>query len=315
MSLALFGILQLDRGDPYGYGQLLGLLQAWLQDAGGFAFVGLVVYLIYALYTPTDKSESERLRVPVSRWMLITGAIALICYAGVFALLILGKGAIPMPPPPQPGEPIKIEPPTWHTQQQPMLLMIAGFFSLLAIGEPFARDLLKITRRNVSFNLSGVRRFGQTLNTYTSGLFTRSRVIAILAALGIYALAGVALFAIGVPRLTGIWTWLLVVGAAVFLAALFLLLLFEAEGPMWAVAKLSFKEAVRKLVLWVFVIIFLPFLFPSQWFAADKASDELRNTTLVATFFLSLLTLLPAVLLATSCAVAVQGSVERRVCA
>src|SRR4051794_5342753 len=70
---ALLGILQLDRGEPYGYAQVAGLAQAWLQDAGGFAAVGLVVYLLYALSTPTDKSQSEKLRVPVSNWMMAMG--------------------------------------------------------------------------------------------------------------------------------------------------------------------------------------------------------------------------------------------------
>ncbi len=37
---ALFGILQLDKGAPNGYAQIPGLLQSWLQDAGGFAAVG-----------------------------------------------------------------------------------------------------------------------------------------------------------------------------------------------------------------------------------------------------------------------------------
>ena len=89
---ALLGILQLDRGEPYGYAQVIGLVQAWLQDAGGFAAVGLVVYLLYALSTPTDKSQSEKLRVPVSKWMLLMAAISLVCYAGVLMLLITGKG-------------------------------------------------------------------------------------------------------------------------------------------------------------------------------------------------------------------------------
>ena len=36
MSSALFGILQLDRGEPLGLANVSGLVQAWLQDAGGF---------------------------------------------------------------------------------------------------------------------------------------------------------------------------------------------------------------------------------------------------------------------------------------
>ncbi|MBP3960400.1 hypothetical protein J8F10_34675 [Gemmata sp. G18] len=298
MSSALFGILQLDRGDPYGYAQVAGLLQAWLQDAGGFAAVGLVVYLIYALTTPTDKSESERLRVPVSKWMLLMGAISLVCYVALGVLIFLNRGALPPAPVPQPGEAVRIDPPAWHRELQPMVLMVAGLFALLGLGEPFARDLFKILRRNVSFNTSGARRFGGTLSTYSAELLTRNRAIALAGALGLYAVVGVLLFAIGVPRLTGIWTWLLAVSAGVFLAALALLMLFEAEGPVWAIAKLSFKEAVRRQLLWVFLIILLPFLFPVQWFVQVKAADELRTTTMFLTVVLSVLVLVPAGLLA-----------------
>ncbi len=298
MSSALFGILQLDRGDPWGYAQLLGLAQAWLQDAGGFAAVGLILYLVYALYTPTDKSESERLRVPVSKWMLVTGAIALVCYALLLALLILNKGAPPYIPPPQPGEMVKIEPPAWHNELQPMLLMIAGFFALLSIGEPFARDLWKIIKRNVSFNSSGIKRLSRSLNAYSNELLNRNRVVVLGGAIAVYALIGVVLFAVGAPQLTAIWMWLLAVGLGVFLAALALLMLFEAEGPMWAIAKLSFKEAVRSQLLWVFLIFLLPFLFPAQWVLQIKPADELRTTTAILTAVLSVLILVPAGLLA-----------------
>ncbi|VTS06782.1 hypothetical protein [Gemmata obscuriglobus] len=101
MTAPLFGILQLDRGDPWGYAELQGLVQAWLQDAGGFAAVGLAVYLLYALATPTDKSESERLRVPVSTWMLGMAALALVSYAIYLALIIFKKGEVPVPPLPR----------------------------------------------------------------------------------------------------------------------------------------------------------------------------------------------------------------------
>ena len=160
MSSALFAILQLDRGNPHGYGNVLGLLQAWLQDAGGFAALGLVVYLIYALATPTDKSESERLRVPVSNRMVLMAGLALICYALVLALLVMGKPDVtlggkkiyllkPAVPPPPPGAPVKIDPPQWHGQALPVLLMVGGLFALIGIGEPFVRDLLKKRWRRI----------------------------------------------------------------------------------------------------------------------------------------------------------------------
>lgn len=294
---ALLGILQLDRGEPYGYAQVAGLVQAWLQDAGGFAAVGLVLYLLYAMSTPTDKSQSEKLRVPVSTWMLLMGGISLICYAGVLVLLLTGRGGVPEPPPPQPGEMVKIEPPVWHKELRPQLLALAGLFALLGIGEPFARDMWKILRRNVSFGSSGVRRFGRSVATYAGDLLTPNRVTALLIGLVLYAVFGAILFAVGVPKLTGIWTGVLLVALGVLVCALLLLMLFEAEGPVWAIAKLSFKEAVRSQVLWVFLIVFLPFLFPLQWFYTGKAADELRTTTVFITIVLSILTLLPAVLI------------------
>ncbi|MDB5309836.1 MAG: hypothetical protein JWO38_4038, partial [Gemmataceae bacterium] len=149
MTSALFGILQLDRGEPLGLGNIWGLAQAWLQDAGGFGAVGLVLYLLYALSVPTDKSQSERLRVPVSTWMVAMAALSLVCYAGVLALLLLGKGGAPELPLPPAGTDIKIEPPTWHGEARPVLLMAAGLLALLGIGEPFVRDLVKVRGRRI----------------------------------------------------------------------------------------------------------------------------------------------------------------------
>jgi hypothetical protein len=296
MSSALLGILQLDRGEPYGYAQVSGLVQAWIQDAGGFAAVGLLVYLLYALSTPTDKSQSEKLRVPVSNWMMLMGAISLICYAGVLLMLITGKGAPPPPPPLQPGETPRIEPPAWRTELRPQLLALAGLFAILGIGEPFARDLLKIARRNLSFGSAGLRRFGRSVRTYAADLLTPNRVTALVAALVLYVAFGAILFVVGVPKLTSIWTGVLLVAVGVLVCALLLLMLFEAEGPVWAIAKLSFKEAIRSQVLWIFLIMFLPFLFPIQWFGSTKASDEMRATTSLITVILSMLVLIPAVL-------------------
>ncbi len=47
-SSSLFGMFILDR-DLIGYGNLPGLVQAWLEDTGGFAAVGLAVYILYAM--------------------------------------------------------------------------------------------------------------------------------------------------------------------------------------------------------------------------------------------------------------------------
>lgn len=308
MSSALLGILQLDRGEPYGYAQIAGLVQAWLQDAGGFAAVGLIVYLIYALSTPTDKSQSEKLRVPVSKWMLLMGSISLVLYALWGVSLLAKSGAtfnipgigpvgldVPPPPPLQPGETPRVEPPVWHPELRPILFALAGLFAILGIGEPFARDMFKIARRNLSFGTTGMRRFGRSVKEYTAGLAGTRQLSILGIALGAYAAVGV-LFYVLAPQLFAIWTGVLLVAIGVLVCALLLLMLFEAEGPVWAIAKLSFKEAIRSQVLWIFLIMFLPFLFPIQWFGSGKASDEMRATTSLITVILSMLVLIPALL-------------------
>src|SRR5262249_54421630 len=183
MSSALFGILQLDRGEPLGYANVTGLIQAWLQDAGGFAMVGLIVYLVYALATPTDKSQSEKIRVPVSRWMVWMAGLALVAYALVAATFAVGPStpggpstvrlfgkelvvAPAEPPPAQPGMSVLPPPPPFHTELRPLLLTLAGLLALLGIGEPFARDLFKIAGRNLSLGFNGLRRFGRSLGRY-----------------------------------------------------------------------------------------------------------------------------------------------------
>lgn len=145
----LFGILQLDRGEPLGFANIAGLLQAWCQDAGGFAALGLIIYLLYAWSIPTQKSQSERLRVPVSTWMLAMAVLSLVCYGGVMYLLFTGKGGVPQAPPPAYGMAVPVEPPKWHRELRPMLLMIAGIFALLGICEPFVRDLIKVRGRRI----------------------------------------------------------------------------------------------------------------------------------------------------------------------
>jgi len=225
VTSALFAILQLDRGEPLGYGNIFGLIQAWLQDAGGFGAVGLILYRIYAFTIRKNPSDSERLRVPVSRWMEWMTAATLLAYSVFFATLILQAAGrtslfnIPLAPPPiplpPPGVPIILPPPVFHWELRPFALMIAGLFALLTICEPFARDILKFRSQRI-----------------------------------------------------------------------------------WALSKLSFKEALRSRLLWVFLIVLLPFLFPVKWFLPIKPADELRSTISVLSIILKLLVLVPAVLLA-----------------
>ena len=70
-------------------------------------------------------------------------------------------------------------------------------------------------------------------------------------------------------RRDGVFVWLLLVH-----------MLFEAEGPVWAIAKLSFKEASRSQLLWVFLLIFLPFLFPTS-VVRPRSSRPTKSARLV----------------------------------
>ena len=87
----LFGLLILDR-DPFVLRDFPGLVQAWLQDAGGFAMLGLAVYLLYALRTPPEQAESAKHRAGVTPFMLVMAVLALLCYSVFGFLLFTGRG-------------------------------------------------------------------------------------------------------------------------------------------------------------------------------------------------------------------------------
>jgi hypothetical protein len=75
-------------------------------------------------------------------------------------------------------------------------------------------------------------------------------------------------------------SWLLFSGGAVCLGAL--LLPFFLDAPrwrwrrVWALARLSFKEAIRRKILWVFASLTLLFLFYA-WFQDTKPEYQVRN--------------------------------------
>src|SRR5947209_7975154 len=66
---------------------------------------------------------------------------------------------------------------------------------------------------------------------------------------------------------------------------------------IWALARLSFKEAIRRRVLWVFSAMVLVFLFAS-WFLPYKPEDQVRNYVRVVYWVMEPL------LLTTACLVA-----------
>jgi hypothetical protein len=67
---------------------------------------------------------------------------------------------------------------------------------------------------------------------------------------------------------------------------------------IWALARLSFKEAIRRKVLWVFLALLLVLLFAS-WFIQSNPGDQVRTYVQVVSFSMSVLLLLVAGLLAS----------------
>ena len=129
---SLFGILILDR-DPFTFTNLPGLAQAWLMDAGGFAALGLFVYLLYALFTPTDKSLSAKDRAGVTPLMVLMAILTLVTYAIVFALIATGKGEDPTKANQyfEPGYTYKYVPPTFDTFPRSLAMTLAGLFAFI----------------------------------------------------------------------------------------------------------------------------------------------------------------------------------------
>lgn len=142
----LFGLLIIERS-PFGYADFPGLLQAWLQDAGGFGMVGLVVYLLYALGQPSNQSESTKYRAGVNVWMLTMAVLATICYVAYALLLIFGKGADTVNIAQMAATTssyVKYEPPQFSFDLQPLSLTFGGLFAVLGFGQPFAASLSRI---------------------------------------------------------------------------------------------------------------------------------------------------------------------------
>ena len=150
MTPTLFGLLILER-DPYVIADTAGLAQAWLQDAGGFAAIGLFVYILYALTIPAAQAESAKSRASVSTFMLGMAVAALLLYVAYAVLLFAGKGFddINFRPHAADGSFVKAVAPKFSPRLQPAVLSVAGLCAILGIGQPFAANVLKMRLRRI----------------------------------------------------------------------------------------------------------------------------------------------------------------------
>ncbi len=177
MSSPLFGALILDR-EPYTFGDLPGLAQAWCQDAGGFFYVGLLFYFLVFLFRPQATPQDEKNKKLLGLLMLGSVAISTILYAVYIFLVFLsiekGPGGLGGPgadllnvKPPQ--DPTGYTPPMnpkfsllgytdtelpkwvgpWNRGRQPypwqaLLLTVGGLISFIGASAPFFLSLSKL---------------------------------------------------------------------------------------------------------------------------------------------------------------------------
>lgn len=205
---ALFGILVQERYQLQ-LADFWGLVQSWLQDAGGFAAVGLVLWIAYRLSSSTSlESRGER---RISSFMILMAILTAGLYiaAGVVLGIELTRENPNLPPP------VSVDRPVWQGDTLSLLLTAAGLTAILGLLEPLVSDLFRLRWRRI-----------------------------------------------------------------------------------WALASISFKEAVRRKVVWVFLVFLLVFLFPAKWFFDIKAEDEVRTTVSVIHFAMTALLVLPFGILA-----------------
>jgi len=220
MFSTLVGVMELD-AHTVGWGALPALLKTWAQDAGGFAALGLFFWVLYVMVSPAPAVAGSRQKM-ISRFMAITGGLALIAYLVALGLTIAisldgerlaneqGAG-------PQAGQAAVIVARQANKldSYQDTMLAVAGVLALIAFCEPFVLDLLRLRGRRV-----------------------------------------------------------------------------------YAIAKLSFKEAIRRRVVWVFFVFLLIFMFPATWFSlGSKPGDALKTTISVVSYAMTLLLTLTALLL------------------
>ena len=216
----LLGVMKFER-DPISlenWDYVWQSLVTWVQDTGGFAMLGLALWMLNGLLNPVydvraDGTKRNRL---VGPGMIGLAAIALTIYLVSLGILLLLS---------------------YQTEAE----VIA------------ARAGKRLSRMEWAFEIS-------------------------LAVAGAVALIGFVgpffLDLIGIPKRKVRWS------------------------RIFAIAKLSYKEAVRRKIVWVFLAILLVYLFPARWFFREKPEDELKTVVSQTTRGMNLLLISVGMLLA-----------------
>jgi ABC-type transport system involved in multi-copper enzyme maturation permease subunit len=133
----MFATLVIER-DPLQWSDLPAMLTVWLQDAGGFAAVLLVIWLLYTLLARPSGPPGGGLGGPGKKLFnlaLLVGAVAYVIGGGlkILALQQQTEGA----------------PPASYDTPANVLLAVAGGCALFAVLLPFLHDVSRLRARRI----------------------------------------------------------------------------------------------------------------------------------------------------------------------
>src|SRR5262245_34037606 len=129
----MFGALFFER-DPLRFRDLPGLFHSWVQDAGGFAMLAILLWLLfgYLRMRPVDKRRSPGLMPPTFLWSFIGAVLAYGAALVVWGVEFIRTGAVPT------TDSAAVQ------KYAYWLLFAGGAFALIAAGLPFVRGLFAL---------------------------------------------------------------------------------------------------------------------------------------------------------------------------
>jgi len=156
MVAPVFGVMELQNRSE-GWSDFGRLTVTWLQDAGGFAAIGLLVWFLYVMVSPAPAIAGSRRRM-ISKFMAIAGLLAFMMYLVAFGLTVAvrldnDRQAEEQGVAQQPGQgnaPTLVRQPNALDEYQGYALTAGGLLALLAFGEPFVLDLARLRWRRIA---------------------------------------------------------------------------------------------------------------------------------------------------------------------
>jgi len=226
----MFAVMEIE-GDPLSWYKFPGAVHEWLEAAGGFAILGLILWGIFRLVNPPPASEKKTGMSP-TYWVIWSTVLA------------VGIGLLPV-----------------------ILSIIWDGLSLNDPAQPRTPKTSWTRHLSLPFNST----VSLTAAGASSGRRGYSYFLYYVA--GSWALAAVLLpFLVGIARLR--------------------------FRRIWGLANLSFKEAIRRRVLWAFSALLIVFMFAS-WYLPSKPEDQVRAYVGVVSFVTTWLLVITAGLLAS----------------